>query len=157
MATQLNDWLSIDKISGTGNAEITLTASSYQELVDRTATIKVQGIGTNAILTVRQNAYSPIEKNNDYFWVEFEETGGKVYIGSTISGNVSGGTYSDFEYSFDGLSWSSVFSTKNKRIYFEMGNNTLVYMNNKSGILNNYSTSPSNFNNDATINLSIIP
>ena len=42
MATQLNDWLSIDKISGTGNAEITLTASSYEELVDRTATLKVQ-------------------------------------------------------------------------------------------------------------------
>ena len=145
MATQLNNWLTIDKVSGTGDATITLTASSYEELADRTATIKVQGIGTNAILTVRQNAYSPIEKNNDYFWVEFEETGGKVYIGSTISGNVSGGTYSDFEYSFDGLSWSSVFSTKNKRIYFEMGNNTLVYMNNKSGILNNYSTSPSNF------------
>ena len=142
---QLNDWLSIDNISGTGNAEITLTASSYQELVDRTATIKVQGIGTNAILTVRQKAYSPIEKNNDYFWVEFEETGGEVYIGSTISGNVPGGTYSDFEYSFDGLSWSSVFSTKNNRIYFEMGNNTLVYMNNKSGILNNYSTTPYDF------------
>ena len=59
MATQLNDWLSIDKNSGTGNAEITLTASSYQELVERTATIKVQGISTNAILTVRQEALVP--------------------------------------------------------------------------------------------------
>lgn len=59
MATQLNNWLSIDKISGTGNAEITLTASSYEELVDRTTSLKVQGISANAILNVRQNALVP--------------------------------------------------------------------------------------------------
>ena len=59
MATQLNDWLSIDKISGTGNAEITLTASSYEELVERTTSLKIQGISTNAILTVRQEALVP--------------------------------------------------------------------------------------------------
>lgn len=56
---QLNDWLTIDKASGTGNAQITLSASSYEELVERTATIKVQGISTNAILTVRQEALVP--------------------------------------------------------------------------------------------------
>ena len=56
---QLNDWLSIDKISGTGNAEITLTASSYEELVDRTTSLKIQGISANAILNVRQNALVP--------------------------------------------------------------------------------------------------
>lgn len=59
MATQLNDWLSIDNISGTGNAEITLTASSYEELVDRTTSLKIQGISANAILNVRQNAFVP--------------------------------------------------------------------------------------------------
>lgn len=59
MATQLNNWLSIDKTSGTGNAEITLTASSYEELVDRTTSLKVQGISANAILNVRQNALVP--------------------------------------------------------------------------------------------------
>lgn len=56
---QLNDWLTINKASGTGNAQITLSASSYEELVERTATIKVQGISTNAILTVRQEAFNP--------------------------------------------------------------------------------------------------
>ena len=59
MATQLNNWLSIDKTSGTGNAEITLTASSYEELVDRTTSLKIQGISANAILNVRQNAFVP--------------------------------------------------------------------------------------------------
>ena len=73
MATQLNDWLSIDKISGTGNAQITLTASSYSELVDRVASLKIQAQSTNAILNVRQKAFSPVEKNNDYFWIEFKK------------------------------------------------------------------------------------
>lgn len=59
MATQLNDWLTVDKNSGTGNAEITLTASSYEELVDRATSLKIQGISANAILNVRQNALVP--------------------------------------------------------------------------------------------------
>ena len=59
MATQLNNWLSIDKTSGTGNAEITLTASSYEELVDRATSLKIQGISANAILNVRQTALVP--------------------------------------------------------------------------------------------------
>ena len=106
---QLNDWLSIDKISGTGDATITLTASSYQELADRTATIKVQGIGTNAILTVRQKAFT---LSNDYFWIEFEETDGTVNIENS---NVS--------YSFDGDTWvngaKSISMGKNKLVYLK--------------------------------------
>ena len=106
---QLNDWLSIDKISGTGDATITLTASSYQELADRTATIKVQGIGTNAILTVRQKAFI---LSNDYFWIEFEETDGTVNIENS---NVS--------YSFDGDTWvngaKSISMGKNKLVYLK--------------------------------------
>ena len=66
MATQLNDWLSIDKISGTGNAEITLTASSYGELVDRVASLKIQAQSTNAILNVRQTALVPSATLDSY-------------------------------------------------------------------------------------------
>ena len=66
MATQLNDWLSIDKISGTGNAQITLTASSYSELVDRAASLKIQAQSTNAILNVRQNALVPSATLDSY-------------------------------------------------------------------------------------------
>ena len=99
MATQLNEWLSIDKTSGTGNAEITLTASSYGELVDRAASIKIQAQSTNAILNVRQKAYSPVEKNNDYFWIEFEEMGGVVSWAVYDKVNI------DLQYSFDGNTW----------------------------------------------------
>ena len=108
MATQLNDWLSIDKTSGTGDATITLTASSYEELADRTANIKVQGIGTNAILTVRQKAFI---LSNDYFWIKFEETDGTVNIENS---NVS--------YSFDGDTWVNGVKS------ISMGKNKLVYL-----------------------------
>lgn len=86
MATQLNDWLSVDKISGTGNAEITLTASSYEELVDRATSLKIQGISANAILNVRQNAMIPtITLSNSHFF--FDYNGGK-YLDTTITSNV---------------------------------------------------------------------
>ena len=118
MATQLNNWLSIDKTSGTGNAEITLTASSYSELVDRAASLKIQAQTTNAILNVRQKAYTPIEKNDNYFWVEFGGTNG------TISGLTN--DYTDMYHSFDGITWEKTPNT------LSMGSNRLVYFKNNS-------------------------
>ena len=82
MATQLNDWLSIDKISGTGNTEITLTASSYSELVDRAASIKIQAQTTNAILNVRQNALVPSATLDSY---EITTYGGGTYTNGITS------------------------------------------------------------------------
>ena len=120
MATQLNNWLSIDKTSGTGNAEITLTASSYSELVDRVASLKIQGIRANAILNVRQKAYSLNEEElkQQYFWVEFEQAGG------TISGLTN--QYTDMYHSFNGSTWETTPNT------LSMGDKTLVYFRNDS-------------------------
>ena len=120
MAIQLNNWLSIDKVSGTGNAEITLTASSYKELVDRATSIKIQAQRTNAILNVRQKAYSLNEEElkQQYFWVEFEEAGG------TISGLTN--QYTDMYHSFNGSTWETTPNT------LSMGSNRLVYFKNDS-------------------------
>ena len=82
MATQLNNWLSIDKVSGTGNAEITLTASSYTELVDRATSLKIQGISANAILNVRQNALVPSATLDSY---EITTYGGGTYTNGITS------------------------------------------------------------------------
>ena len=82
MATQLNNWLSIDKISGTGNAEITLTASSYTELVDRAASLKIQAQSTNAILNVRQTALVPSATLDSY---EITAYGGGTYTNGITS------------------------------------------------------------------------
>ena len=123
MATQLNNWLSIDKASGTGNAQITLTASSYSELVDRAASIKIQAQTTNAILNVRQKAFSPVEKNNNYFWIEFENTGGEV--------DGLGKSWTDIYYSFDANTWTAVDSAG----VVSLGTKRLVYLKNETKIL----------------------
>ena len=96
MATQLNNWLSIDKTSGTGNAEITLTASSYEELVDRATSLKIQGISANAILNVRQNALVPqIEIKGD---LVFPSYGGErtISIKSNIGWRIENGDWYNF-------------------------------------------------------------
>lgn len=62
MAT-LNEWLSIDKASGTGNAYVTLTASSYQEMQDRTASLSVKTESEEVLMTVIQKAF------NGAFWI----------------------------------------------------------------------------------------
>ena len=120
MATQLNNWLSIDKTSGTGNAEITLTASSYEELVDRTTSLKIQGISKNAILTVRQNALVP-PSTNAYFWVNLEEDG-EIYgiVNNTI------------EYSFNQSTWNS-FPISSR---LSVPANTYVWFRNTVDLLN---------------------
>ena len=123
MATQLNDWLSIDKASGTGNAQITLTASSYGELGDRAASLKIQAQSTNAILNVRQKAYTPIEKNNNYFWIEFENTGGEV---SSLRRS-----WTDIYYSFDANTWTAVDSTG----VVSLNTKRLVYLKNETKTL----------------------
>ena len=123
MATQLNDWLSIDMASDTGNAQITLTASSYSELVDRVASLRIQAQSTNAILNVRQKAFSPVEKNNNYFWIEFENTGGEV--------DGLGKSWTDIYYSFDANTWTAVDSTG----VVSLGTKRLVYLKNETKIL----------------------
>lgn len=93
---QLNDWLTIDKTSGTGNAEITLSASSYEELVERTATIKVQGINTNAILTVKQEALELIL--NVEGELSFSSLGGTTlfYVTSNVDWYIEDGDWYSF-------------------------------------------------------------
>lgn len=64
---QLNDWLSIDKISGTGNAQITLSASSYNELVERTQSLVVKGQKTKVYLGVKQLPFIETSSNTVFY------------------------------------------------------------------------------------------
>ena len=65
---QLNEWLSISKTSGTGNAEITLTASSYEELTQRTESLVVKGQSENkkVYVNVIQTALVPSATLDSY-------------------------------------------------------------------------------------------
>lgn len=133
---QLNDWLSIDKTSGTGNAQITLSASSYEELVERTATIKVQGINTNAILTVKQNVQPYIVLDESYIslgslenvftngitsnvsWVAVVE---KDWI--TLDTMSGGGGYTSFN-----ISVTETAVARSGKVFFKNGDNTLAVL-----------------------------
>ena len=57
MATQLNDWLSVDKASGTGNGYITLTASQSTEPTERSTSLSVKTQSEEVIMTIKQNAF----------------------------------------------------------------------------------------------------
>lgn len=122
--TDLNTWLSIDKISGEGDADITLTASSSQETEEKIAALEIKSQTLTRTVVIKQ------KPNNDYkyFWVEFEDVGGAIqfptkdypYLGININ----------FEYSFDGEVW-----VNNGLSTIEMGDHKKVYLYNKSQYL----------------------
>lgn len=62
MATQLNDWLSVDKASGTGSGYITLTASQSTEPTERSTSLSVKTQTKEVIMTIKQNAFENIFK-----------------------------------------------------------------------------------------------
>lgn len=64
---QLNDWLSIDKTSGTGNAQITLSASSYNELVERTQSLVIKGQKIKVYLGVKQLPFIETSSNTVFY------------------------------------------------------------------------------------------
>lgn len=115
---QLNEWLSINKMDGEGNAELTLTASSNEEFEARLAMLKIEGIYTEKYVSVEQK---PFSIDNKYFWVEFESTGAQLR-GLTNS-------VVNFSYSFDGETWETAPSTlsmgENKKVYLQNSTKTL--------------------------------
>ena len=75
----------------------------------------------------------PENLNNSYFWIQFEETGGTVYLFPYSEGNpFTAGTYSDIEYSFDGIEWLPITLASGNIIYFNMGDNLVVYLKNNT-------------------------
>ena len=52
------DWINISQTAGTGNATITVTASSYSELVDRTTALTVMASNKSAVVSISQSAQS---------------------------------------------------------------------------------------------------
>lgn len=120
MAIQLNEWLSIDKVSGWGNDRVTLTAISNEGLEERISNIKFECLTTNAVLNVKQEI-NPSNLVNNYFWVKLEE-----------DGEISGIKSSTIQYSYDRESWTSFPSNGN----ITVPANTYVWFRNTSDILN---------------------
>lgn len=87
----INNWLSIDKASGTGNAYITLTASSSTELQERIASLSIKTRSKEVFLNVKQLAF------NNYF----------VLGKDLISPIWEGGSYSNYVVSNIGWTYTS--------------------------------------------------
>lgn len=91
---KLNDWLTIDKTSGTGNDYVTLTASSYKELQQRATTLMVNTQGKEVLLTVQQKAFV----NNFLIYKELYSTD---WEGETFSATVA----SNIGWALETTSW----------------------------------------------------
>lgn len=118
---KLNEWLSIDKLSGEGNAQITLTASSSQELNDRVASLRIDGKGIVSLLNVRQLAFVPtfsISPNPIYFTSDGSE------IEVTITGNTSWELIADDWVTISDKYGSAYGETITKTIKISVGVNT---------------------------------
>ena len=120
---QINEWLSIDKANGSGDATITLTASSSTELTERMASLEIRGVTKSVYINITQDAYVAPSKNNDYFWVKLEEDGDIQGLRTT------------FEYSYDQRNWNSCPTT------LSVPADTYVWFRNTSTILNAENTS----------------
>ena len=53
------NWLTLSQTAGTGNATVTVTASSYSELVERSAALIISGQNASTNLTITQEAFIP--------------------------------------------------------------------------------------------------
>ena len=115
---QINEWLSIDKTSGSGNDSVTLTALQNDGETNRSVQLVVKGRYRTQYVDVTQE-FDPTIFDRKYFWVEFEETGGVIE-------NKINNDEMDMYHSFDGIVWEQ--SPK----ILSMGEYTKVYFKNNS-------------------------
>lgn len=131
----LNEWIKIDTVNGTGNTIVNLTiAPNYDNI--RNQRIKIQGLKKTIYLDIEQEKI--IDYGDDYFYMEFDElTDTTNYAGFLWNGNRESIVEIDLEYSYDGINfydcqrgitssdevWVGTYLTnENKKIFFR--NNT---------------------------------
>lgn len=78
--TTINGWLEVSTVSGSGTTQITLTAPDYTDIVQRSASLRIEGAnGSVVYLTAAQEQYDPPFKVNppslDFAW-----TGGTLTL-----------------------------------------------------------------------------
>lgn len=125
---ELNSWLSIDNVSGEGDAIITLTASPSQETEEKIAALEIKSQTLTRTVVIKQ------KPNYDYkyFWVEFEDVGGAIQF--PTKNYPYSGINIKMTYSFDGEVWTD-FNIGNGSPTIEMGNHKKIYLYNKSQYL----------------------
>ena len=79
---EINEWLTIDKTSGEGDATITLTTNTSTSIREKVYGLKIKGISKNVVLNVKQEAFIVNFKLNSYK-VESQQEGGVFANGVT--------------------------------------------------------------------------
>lgn len=83
---QINEWIEISNTSGEGDATITLTASTYTELTDRVANLKVSTRTKTAYVNIKQTAFEP-SLSLSYNTLIFNQT--ELQDTTTVTSNVA--------------------------------------------------------------------
>ena len=88
---QLNNWLTISRLNGGGNAEVTLTASPNEATEARNASIRIKTNTKTIILNASQREFEPMNPNNipdNQLWMK--STYGSVIEPSRYSNEFKG-------------------------------------------------------------------
>ena len=105
------DWLSFSQSSGSGDTQITVTASSYSGNYERTTDIIVNGYSKNvAIPTVQYGRYAPQPEAFYQNYLTFEILTGGTIVWCCQVGNSE--YQKTVEYRINGGAWTSITSKK---------------------------------------------
>lgn len=103
------NWLSFSQLSGSGNTDVTVTASTYSDLMDRVTSICVSGISKSVDIPVMQyGRYGPHPE--DYYgnYLTFEILTGGTIVWCCQVGNSE--YQKTIEYRINGGAWTSITS-----------------------------------------------
>ena len=110
----MDNWLTVSQTAGTGNATITVTASSHTELTSRVSNINISGGSAYNYVLVTQLAYRP----EPYFGLTFEIISGGTIVFKRYDYYTPDRT---IEYSLNYGEWTSITTNQTNTINVSEG------------------------------------
>lgn len=101
----MENWIALSQTAGTGNATITVSASSYSALTSRVTSLTVSGLSASTSVSILQNGVPATPEDCLTFIIL---TAGTI-VWRSNSQNTS--IPKTIDYSFDGVSWTSITSS----------------------------------------------
>ena len=111
------DWINISQNSGSGNATITVTASSYSQLLERSTALTVRTATKSAVVTIGQ-------RYNNTFDVAPSSVDGVPYTGNTYAIGISSNVSWSVTSAPDWVSFSSSSGAGNATINMVVSSNS---------------------------------
>lgn len=103
------NWLSFSQMSGSGDTDVTVTASSYSDLVERTTNLQLSGVSKSVIIPVTQyGIYNPHPEDYYSNYLTFQILTGGTIVWCCQEGNSE--YQKTVEYRINGGNWISITS-----------------------------------------------